>query len=246
MAQSDSTPTEVPPEFPPDLKSPPLTDQMNSRREAGQGAVCRMACLRRKKREDNVSKAPADIDGVETVHNVEKTVEMNKNEVEKNEVKPNESKWNPLDGYYFYYVKGVDKCVRHTEGMNSYEKLPTDNLETDSAAEEYEIDLGEKLEMTKSETTRIIKRAFTPGYHLTKRYIESFTDGTQAAFFRKFTESVQRLDAVHLVGDNAKKAWDVWFGGEGNGEGGVENNDGEKGKKDKNAKNDNRGDDEKG
>ena len=91
---------------------------MNSRREIGQSSVCRMACLRRKKRDDNVSKAQADIDsGVETVHHVEKTIETNKNDVEKIEVKPNESKWNPLDGYYFYYVKGVDKCIRHTEGM---------------------------------------------------------------------------------------------------------------------------------
>jgi len=91
--------------------------QMNSRREVGQSAVCRMACLRRKKRDENVSKAHADIDSVEAVHNVEKTVETNKNDAEKNEVKPNGSKWNPLDGYYFYYVKGVDKCVRHTEGI---------------------------------------------------------------------------------------------------------------------------------
>ena len=64
-----------------------------------------------------MSKAHADIDSVEAVHNVEKTVETNKNDAEKNEVKPNGSKWNPLDGYYFYYVKGVDKCVRHTEGI---------------------------------------------------------------------------------------------------------------------------------
>lgn len=69
--------------------------------------------------------------------------------------------------------------------------------------------------------TQIIKRAFTPGLQLGKRYIESWSDGTQAAFFKRFYESVYRLDAVHIVQDNIKKAIDVWVkGGGGSGIGG--------------------------
>ncbi|CAG8776572.1 2105_t:CDS:2, partial [Racocetra fulgida] len=77
---------------------------------------------------------------------------------------------------------------------------------------EYEIDLGEKFERTKTET-------FTPGYQLGKRYIESWSDGTQTAFFKRFYESVQRMDAVHMVQDNVKKVIEVWVKGSNGGSG---------------------------
>ncbi|CAG8523116.1 3007_t:CDS:2, partial [Diversispora eburnea] len=72
---------------------------------------------------------------------------------------------NFLDGYFIYYIKGLERCEKHTEDMKSnnisdrYSRLQV-------RPEEYEIDLGEKFEKTKNETTRIIKRAFTPGFQL--------------------------------------------------------------------------------
>jgi hypothetical protein len=57
--------------------------------------------------------------------------------------------------------------------------------------------------------------------------LESWSDGTQSSFFKRFYESVQRMDAVHIMQDNVKKAVEVWVDG-GNdvneGIGGNENN----------------------
>ncbi|CAG8471227.1 3292_t:CDS:2 [Funneliformis mosseae] len=111
---------------------------------------------------------------------------------------------NFMDGYYLYYIKGLELCQKHTEGMKNDEMYRLGW--TQNNPEESEIDLGEKFEQTKSETKRIIKRAFTPGYQLAKRYVESWKDGTQTSFFKRFYESVQRMDAVHIVQDNIKKA----------------------------------------
>lgn len=48
-------------------------------------------------------------------------------------------------------------------------------------------------------------------YVMTQRYIKSWTDGTQAAFFERFAESVKRADAYHIVCDSAKKVYDNTF-----------------------------------
>jgi len=127
---------------------------------------------------------------------------------------------NFLDGYYLYYIKGLEVCQKHTEGMKNEEIL---NRSTwiQNNPEEYEIDLGEKFEKTKSETTRIVKRAFTPGYQFAKRYLESWSDGTQSSFFKRFYESVQRMDAVHIMQDNVKKAIEVWVDGGDDDNGGI-------------------------
>ncbi|CAG8525494.1 10082_t:CDS:2 [Scutellospora calospora] len=122
---------------------------------------------------------------------------------------------NFLDGYFIYYIKGLKGCQKHTEDMKNDELLNRTWVQVKS--EEYEIDLGEKFERTKTETNRIIRRAFTPGYQLGKRYIESWSDGTQTAFFRRFYESVQRMDAMHMVQDNVKKIVEVWIKGSNSG-----------------------------
>ncbi|CAH1768911.1 6433_t:CDS:2, partial [Entrophospora sp. SA101] len=113
---------------------------------------------------------------------------------------------NFLDGYCIYYVKGLENCDKHVESMKSADESLNRNLWLQNESEEYEIDLGDKLEQAKLETTRVIKRAFTPGFQLAKRYFESWSDGTQFSFFRKFYHSAQRMDAVHLVQENVKKA----------------------------------------
>ncbi|CAB4408260.1 unnamed protein product [Rhizophagus irregularis] len=119
---------------------------------------------------------------------------------------------NFLDGYYLYYIKGLEICQKHTEGMK-YDEISNRSTWIQNNPEEYELDLGEKFEKTKSETMRIIKRAFTPGYQFAKRYLESWSDGTQTSFFKRFYESVQRMDAVHIMQDNVKKAIEVWVDG---------------------------------
>lgn len=68
---------------------------------------------------------------------------------------------------------------------------------------------------------RVITRAFNPGYNLAVRYANSWTDGTQAAFFNRFVQSVRRRDAVNIVKDNAKKMFET-YNGRGKGDGGDE------------------------
>jgi hypothetical protein len=58
---------------------------------------------------------------------------------------------------------------------------------------------------------RLVIKTFTPVYMLSKRYIDSWSDGTQAAFFERFAESVKRADAYHIVRDNAKRAYENAF-----------------------------------
>ena len=78
------------------------------------------------------------------------------------------------------------------------------------------------------ESIGIIKRAFTPGYQFAKRYLESWSDGTQSSFFKRFYESIQRMDAVHIMQDNVKKAVEVWVDGGNDGNEGNENNGNDK------------------
>lgn len=52
---------------------------------------------------------------------------------------------------------------------------------------------------------RIATIALTPLQHLTQRYIQSWQDGTQAAFLSRFWDSAKRGDAFHLMLDNARK-----------------------------------------
>jgi hypothetical protein len=58
---------------------------------------------------------------------------------------------------------------------------------------------------------RLVIKTFTPVYNLSKRYINSWSDGTQAAFFERFTESIKRADAYHIVRDNAKRVYENAF-----------------------------------
>jgi hypothetical protein len=75
----------------------------------------------------------------------------------------------------------------------------------------YEVDIGEQIEKTGASAERLVVKTFTPMYLMTKRYINSWTDGTQAAFFERFAESVKRADAYHIVRDNAKKVYENAF-----------------------------------
>jgi hypothetical protein len=50
-----------------------------------------------------------------------------------------------------------------------------------------------------------IAKTFSPLQHLTQKYIDSWTDGSQQAFFSKFWSSMQKGDAFYLVKDSTKR-----------------------------------------
>ncbi|KAG9307487.1 hypothetical protein G9A89_017317 [Geosiphon pyriformis] len=218
--------------------------QKDVRRREGKEPDCRMLCLKRKKVKEKDKEEKSDQykepirsndshKGNSKQPLISKGIDSELNSGKKVNLPQVRSRWNFLDGYYLSYVKGAEACKEYMGEMKQ------DNTETfeespkswNQKTKEYEIDLGEKFERTAAETTRVITRAFSPGFELVKRYFESWTDGTQASFFHRFYESAQRLDAIHLVQDNLKKKVEEWIKGGGGGDGnngfnpgGAENN----------------------
>ncbi|RUS34566.1 hypothetical protein BC938DRAFT_479672 [Jimgerdemannia flammicorona] len=192
-------------------------------REEGEPPRCKMVCLRRKE-----AGAGAESAG-----------------------KAVSNRWNPLDGYYLYVTTRVEESLKHVEvnvvllamdvvsfsggaRTNAGRKestikrttfltfcIPSNPRNAPTSEDEYEIDLGAQVDRTTTEAIRIVKKTFSPTVDLTQRYYRSWTDGTQAAFFGRFVESVCRADAVHLVRENAKKVVEkTWGGGKKGGGGG--------------------------
>ncbi|CAG8487699.1 7758_t:CDS:2 [Ambispora gerdemannii] len=217
--------------------------QKDTHRNEGKEPDCRMFCLRRKKVKEKqvfVNGESSESDGGSRDENSNPEEKDGVDQKTSREHPYHRSRWNFLDGYHLAYFKGAETCQSHTEEMkDSTQHTPSNNTnplaqdqDQDQAqssknrtpqktTKEYEIDLGEKFENTKTATRRVITRAFTPGYELAKRYVESWNDGTQTAFFTRFYESVQRLDAVYLVQDNIKRAFDEWVRGGGDGNSGF-------------------------
>ncbi|CAG8602881.1 3963_t:CDS:1 [Ambispora leptoticha] len=218
--------------------------QKDTYRNEGKEPDCRMLCLRRKKVKEKQMFVNGEIseDGIKDTISIKKDVDNGGKGRDSVEPKTSgehlqyRSRWNFLDGYHLAYIKGAESCQSHTEEMKgSIPNASSDNTNTltedqtqstknrtpQKSTKEYEIDLGEKFENTTTATRRVITRAFTPGYELAKRYVESWNDGTQTAFFRRFSESVQRLDAVYLVQDNVKRAFEEWVRGSGDGNNGF-------------------------
>ncbi|KAL1921425.1 uncharacterized protein VTP21DRAFT_11141 [Calcarisporiella thermophila] len=125
-----------------------------------------------------------------------------------------EDKW--WRGYRVIALKGTKTCNSHIENMSQSmvdnQDVKDSRIDKNEEAVVYEIDIGEKVEQAGAETTKVIKRTFTPVFTLLTRYTNSFTDGTQSAFFERFAETVKRMDAVHLVHNGAGKLWGVWSG----------------------------------
>lgn len=53
--------------------------------------------------------------------------------------------------------------------------------------------------------TNAITRTISPLQHLTQKYVDSWKDGSQQAFFSKFWSSMQKGDAFYLVKDSTKR-----------------------------------------
>lgn len=60
--------------------------------------------------------------------------------------------------------------------------------------------------------TKLAKKTFGPLQHLTQKYIDSWKDGNQQAFFSKFWTSAQNGDAFYLVLDSTKRLFENALG----------------------------------
>ncbi|RCH89765.1 hypothetical protein CU098_009451 [Rhizopus stolonifer] len=69
----------------------------------------------------------------------------------------------------------------------------------------YNINIGKETSHSGEHVSRVIKKTFSPLQHMSQRYIDSWKDGTQQAFFTKFWTRLERGDAFYLVKDCTKR-----------------------------------------
>ncbi|KAJ8660670.1 hypothetical protein O0I10_003718 [Lichtheimia ornata] len=106
------------------------------------------------------------------------------------------SSWNPFQGLWLVVATTRARCLEHSAEKTISQKKHADY---------YTVDLGERWNRSGEDAQRIATIALTPLQHLTQRYIQSWQDGTQAAFLSRFWDSAKRGDAFHLMLDNARK-----------------------------------------
>ncbi|KAI9266446.1 hypothetical protein BDA99DRAFT_505664 [Phascolomyces articulosus] len=108
----------------------------------------------------------------------------------------NKSIWNPFHGLWIVVATTHARCLEHTAEKDIIKKSHPDY---------YTIELGESFSGSGDDAKRIVTKTFAPLQELTRRYVQSWKDGTQQLFFQRFWESTKRGDAFHLVRDNTKK-----------------------------------------
>ncbi|KAI8140798.1 hypothetical protein BJV82DRAFT_519530, partial [Fennellomyces sp. T-0311] len=104
------------------------------------------------------------------------------------------SLWNPFHGLWIVVATTHQRCLEHTAGI--YSKWSSRICSSALTAK------------------RIVSKTFAPLQELTRRYVQSWQDGTQQLFFQRFWESTKRGDAFHLVRDNTKKVFQSLTGTE--------------------------------
>ncbi|CAO3610516.1 unnamed protein product [Mucor hiemalis] len=104
---------------------------------------------------------------------------------------------NPFYGTWISVAKTPQKCKEHL--------LNAGNISSKSLPDYYTLELGEELSHSGEYVTKAVNKTFSPLQHLSQRYIESWKNGNQQAFFSKFWTSVQKGDAFHLVKDSTKR-----------------------------------------
>ncbi|KAL1929761.1 hypothetical protein VTP01DRAFT_1899 [Rhizomucor pusillus] len=114
--------------------------------------------------------------------------------------------WNPFRGTWLVVATTRQRCMEHS--FSDDKRLPKKHNHPDY----YTVDLGEMLSGSGEDVKRIVAKSFTPMQELSKRYIESWKDGTQAAFFSRFYESAKRGDAFRLVRDNSRRLFNAVVG----------------------------------
>ncbi|KAG0176570.1 hypothetical protein DFQ29_005954 [Apophysomyces sp. BC1021] len=85
---------------------------------------------------------------------------------------------------------------------------------TRARSDYYTIELGERFGRSGEDVKELAKKTFAPVQELSSRYVNSWKDGTQMAFFGRFWESVKRGDAFSLVIDSTKRFVDSAVGSE--------------------------------
>ncbi|KAI8379438.1 uncharacterized protein BYT42DRAFT_613745 [Radiomyces spectabilis] len=104
--------------------------------------------------------------------------------------------WNPFYGKWIVTAVTQAGCLEHLQSKTIVES---------NSNRYHAIELGKQLEKSGENVKRMLARTFTPMQALTKRYIESWKDGTQATFFSRFWESVERGDAFRQIRDSTKR-----------------------------------------
>ncbi|KAI9489544.1 hypothetical protein BDB00DRAFT_790968 [Zychaea mexicana] len=104
--------------------------------------------------------------------------------------------WNPFHGLWIVVATTHARCLEHTAEKDITKKSHSDY---------YTIEFGERFSGSGDDAKRVVTKTFAPLQELTRRYVQSWQDGTQALFFQRFWESTKRGDAFHLVRDNTKK-----------------------------------------
>ncbi|KAI8643626.1 hypothetical protein BD408DRAFT_385278 [Parasitella parasitica] len=111
---------------------------------------------------------------------------------------------NPFYGTWISVAKTPKRCKEHLldAGATSKKSFP----------DYYTMEVGEELSHSGEYVTTAVTKTFSPLQHLTQRYIDSWKDGSQQAFFYKFWSSMQKGDALYLVRDSTKKLFENALG----------------------------------
>ncbi|KAG2206875.1 hypothetical protein INT47_007632 [Mucor saturninus] len=105
--------------------------------------------------------------------------------------------FNPFYGTWITIAKTPTRCKEHL--------LDAGNITKKTFSDYYTMELGDELGHSGEYVTKAVKRTFSPLQHLTQRYMDSWKDGNQQAFFSKFWSSAQKGDAFYLVLDSTKR-----------------------------------------
>ncbi|KAI8377165.1 hypothetical protein EDC96DRAFT_435836 [Choanephora cucurbitarum] len=113
--------------------------------------------------------------------------------------------FNPFAGIFVSVAKSPARCKEHL--LNA-----TNMVTQKSFSDYYTMELGEELSHSSEHVTKAIQRTFGPLQRLTERYVNSWRDGVQQAFFSKFWSSLQKGDAFYLVKDSTKRLFENALG----------------------------------
>ncbi|KAI8887753.1 hypothetical protein K501DRAFT_174801 [Backusella circina FSU 941] len=113
------------------------------------------------------------------------------------------SQLNPLFGTWVSVAKTPEKCNEH---------LQTEYLTKKTEKDYYSLELGDELSHSGDHVKAAFATTFGPLQRLGLRYIDSWKNGTQQAFFSRFYESAKRGDGIHLVTYSTKRLFESAIG----------------------------------
>ncbi|CEP13838.1 hypothetical protein [Parasitella parasitica] len=111
---------------------------------------------------------------------------------------------NPFYGTWISVAKTPKRCKEHLLNAGAITKK--------SFPEYYTMEVGEELSHSGEYVAAAVTKTFSPLQHLTQRYVDSWKDGSQQAFFSKFWSSMQKGDALYLVRDSTKRLFENALG----------------------------------